>query len=122
MDGASGMTNKDCIKLLEKIRWNNIPTCPYCKSNNSTPMPKQNRHHCNNCNTSYSVTVGTFLHNTKLDLQKWFAAIRLIYGINSMGVRLLSKEIKVNKNTAHGMIERIEKWKIRDKYLLDGII
>jgi len=116
------MTNKDCIKLLEKIRWNNIPTCPYCKSNNSTPMPKQNRHHCNNCNTSYSVTVGTFLHNTKLDLQKWFAAIRLIYGINSMGVRLLSKEIKVNKNTAHGMIERIEKWKIRDKYLLDGII
>ena len=23
---------KSCIKHLELVRWNNIPTCPYCKS------------------------------------------------------------------------------------------
>jgi transposase-like protein len=36
-----------------------------------TPLKeKQQRYHCNNCNTSYSVTVGTIFHDTKLDLQK----------------------------------------------------
>ena len=63
---------QDCINHLEKVKWNNKPRCPYCKSTNQTSMPKENRYHCNNCNTSFSVMVGTIFENTKLDLQKWF--------------------------------------------------
>ena len=29
-------TQKDCIAHLEKARWNNGPTCPYCGSINLT--------------------------------------------------------------------------------------
>ena len=57
---------EDCIRHLESIRWKGKPTCPYCKSKNCTPMPKEHRYHCNSCNTSYSVTVGTIFHKTKI--------------------------------------------------------
>lgn len=71
-------TQEACIKHLEKVRWNNEPVCPYCKSKNCTPMPKELRHKCYNCNMSFSVTVGTIFHKTKCDLQKWFLAISLV--------------------------------------------
>lgn len=52
-------TQQDCIKHLEKIRWNNIPVYPYCNSKNQSPLPKEQRYHCNNCKTTFSVTVHT---------------------------------------------------------------
>jgi transposase-like protein len=71
-------TKEKCIDHLEHVRWNDQPTCPYCKSKKQTPMKIGRRYHCYNCKTSFSVTVGTIFHNTKLDLQKWFLAISLI--------------------------------------------
>ena len=71
-------TQKDCIAYLEKVRWPDKPHCPYCKSPNQTPLPKEQRYHCNNCNTSFSITVGTIFHKTHLPLQKWFLATSLI--------------------------------------------
>jgi transposase-like protein len=118
-------TQNDCIDHLETVRWRNKPQCPYCKSTNTTPLPKEKRHHCNNCNTSFSVTVGTIFHHTHLPLQKWFLATTLILnakkGISS---RQLSRDLHVNKDTAW----RIS-MKIRDamrereqRNLLTGIV
>jgi len=94
-------TEVDCLEHLERVRWHNNPVCPYCKSDNSTPVPNEQRHHCNNCNTSFSVTVGTIIQHTHLPLQKWFLAVSLILnakkGISS---RQLSRDLKVHKNTA----------------------
>lgn len=118
-------TQEDCLEYLEHVRWQGKPTCPYCKSINSTPAPKEHRHHCNNCNTSYSVTVNTIFHKTHLDFQKWFLAIFLILnakkGISS---RQLSRDLDINKNTAWYMAMRIriamcERW---HRELLQGII
>ena len=47
----------DCIKHLEKARWGDQVTCPYCTSTNTKPL--QHRHRCYTCKTSFSVTVGT---------------------------------------------------------------
>ena len=103
-------TNDDCIDHLEKVRWANKPRCPYCKSLNATPLPKERRHHCNNCNTSFSVTVGTIFHHTHLPLQKWFLAVTLILnakkGISS---RQLSRDLHVNKDTAWRIAMQIRK-------------
>ncbi len=94
-------TNDGCRDHLESVRWGNKPKCPYCKSSNSTPLPKQKRHHCNNCNTSYSVTVGTIFHHTHLDLQKWFLAICLILNAKKgIAARQLARDLHVNKDTA----------------------
>ncbi|GAB4180894.1 MAG: hypothetical protein Fur006_15490 [Coleofasciculaceae cyanobacterium] len=113
----------DCLTLLEQIRWNGIPQCPYCTSNNSSAIKKERRYHCNVCFTSYSVTVGTLFHKSHVDLHKWFLAIRLV--LNSPGnfsVRQLAKEIGVNKNTAAYMMVRIRKAMKEEQELLQKIV
>ena len=112
-----------CIKHLEKVKWNNEPACPYCKSKNQTPLKAGFRYHCNSCNTSYSVTVGTIFHNTKLDFQKWFLAISLIINAKKgVSARQLGRDIQVTKDTAWYMGMRIRKAMHHDSELLHGII
>ncbi len=115
-------TQDACIAYLEKVRWNGKPQCPYCKSHNTTSYKKGHRHHCNNCKTTYSVTVATIFHKTKADLQKWFLAISLILnakkGISS---RQLARDIEVNRNTAWYMGMRIRRAMFDDNDLLRGI-
>lgn len=115
--------HKSCIKHLEGVRWDNIAKCPYCNSINTTIVSKELRHHCNNCNTSFSVTVGTIFHKTKLDLQKWFLAISLVLnakkGISS---RQLARDIEVTKDTAWYMLMRLRRAMIEYGDLLEGII
>ena len=117
-------THESCIDHLEKVRWGDKPKCPYCKSDKQTPLKeKQQRYHCNNCNTSYSVTVGTIFHDTKLDLQKWFLAISLILnakkGISS---RQLARDLETRPNTAWRMQMQIRKAMVESGSLLQGII
>ena len=92
-------SQQKCVKYLESMRWKSTPTCPYCGSQKTSS--KKLRHNCHSCKNSFSVTVGTVFENSKLPLQKWLMAITLILsarkGISSMQ---LSRDLKVNKNTA----------------------
>lgn len=116
-------TEKDCIIYLEGVRWKGNPICPYCKSDNSTAMPREDRHHCNNCNTSFSVTVGTIFHHTHIPLQKWLLAVTLVLnakkGISS---RQLARDLEVNKDTAWSMQMRIRNAMHDQGELLSGIV
>ncbi len=116
-------SHDSCLKYLEQVRWKGQPICPYCGSTKSTPMPKERRHHCGDCKTSYRVTVRTIFHKTKVDLQKWFLAITLMLnakkGISS---RQLSRDIGVNKNTAWYMNMRIRRAMREDRELMMGIV
>jgi len=112
-------TQEESIALLEKIRWNGQPTCPYCGSIKATVYKTNHRYHCNSCFTAYSVTVGTLFHKTHVDLDKWFRAIKLIVKKSpNMSNRNLAKEIEVNKNTANMMISKISKAMIEEFDLL----
>lgn len=116
-------THTDCIKHLEKVRWNNEPVCPYCQSKNQSPLPKEQRYHCNNCKTTFSVTVQTIFHKTKVDLQKWFLAISLVLNAKKgLSARQLARDIEVTKDTAWYMLMRIRKTFADDSELLEGII
>jgi len=98
----------DCVKLLEAIFWRDNPVCPYCNSKNSTIMDNGNRHHCNLCNTSFSVTVDTIFHNTRLPLNIWFVAIALLIIENKdLTARELANILGINKNTAADIKKRI---------------
>jgi len=99
---------EDCIAYLENVRWSDVPKCPYCGSTKSTPLPTERRHHCNNCNTSYSVTVGTIFHQTHLPLQKWLLAVSLILNAKrGTSSRQLARDLDVHRNTAWRMSMRI---------------
>jgi transposase-like protein len=116
-------TEESCIAHLEAVKWKGRPVCPYCKSTKSTPLPKEFRHHCNTCNTTYSVTVGTIFHNTKLDLQKWFLGVTLMLNAKKgLSARQLARDLEVNKNTAWFMAMRIRKAMLDNGDLLRGIV
>ena len=116
-------TESDCIRHLEDVRWRGTPVCPYCKSTRSTPMPKEHRHHCNGCNTTFSVTVDTIFHHTHLDLQKWFLAISLVLNAKKgMAARQLARDLKVNKSTAWYMGMRIRNAMFEQPELMRGIV
>ena len=116
-------TKIDCLKHIEKIRWHNKPTCPYCRSKKNSKMKKENRYHCLDCKNSYRVTVGTIFHNTKLDMRKWFLAISMILNEkNVISSRQLARHIDVTKDTAWYMSMRIRKAMIQQKELLSGIV
>jgi transposase-like protein len=103
-------TEADCIAYLEQARWHGTPMCPYCNSNRTTPMPSEQRHHCNNCNTTFSVTVGTIFHHTHVPLQKWFLAVSLILNAKKgIASRQLGRDLEVTKDTAWSMGMRIRR-------------
>lgn len=101
-------TQESCIKHLELARWKGEPVCPYCESTNTNPLTKELRHHCNSCRKSFSVTVGTIFHDTRLPMQKWFLAISLILNAKKgISARQLARDLEVNKDTAWSMGMRI---------------
>ncbi len=116
-------TEGDCIGHIENVRWHGTPVCPYCKSIKTTPMPKECRHHCNGCNTTFSVTVDTIFHHTHLDLQKWFLAISLVLNAKKgMAARQLARDLEVNKNTAWYMGMRIRNAMFEQPELMRSIV
>ncbi|WP_017302302.1 transposase [Nodosilinea nodulosa] len=116
------LSRRECIELLEKLRWGGEPQCPYCGSRRASPMDRELRHHCNDCFTSYSVTVGTLFHQTHVDLQKWFRTILLVQASSgSISVRKLAYEIGVSKNTAALMLRRLREAPLQECKLLEAI-
>ncbi len=113
----------DCIAHFEAVRWKGTPICPYCHSTRTTPLPSEFRHHCNGCNTTFSVTVDTIFHHTHLPLQKWFLAISLVLNAKKgISARQLARDLEVNKNTAWYMGMRIRNAMFEQPELMRGII
>lgn len=116
-------TQKECLDHLEQVKWGNVPLCPYCFSKSATQVKEENRYHCNNCNTSFSVTVGTIFHNTKLPLQKWFLAISIILNAKKgISARQLGRDIHVTKDTAWRISMQIRQAMREYGELLEGIV
>lgn len=115
-------TEASCIDLLESIIWDNIPKCPYCGSDNSVSLTIGYRHHCNKCNTSYSVTVKTIFHKTKIPLQKWFYIIHLKEKNDlSIPVRELGEQIETTKDTANRIINKVNNFYLANSRLFKAI-
>ncbi len=118
-------TQNDCLAYLEQVRWQGTPKCPYCKSDNFTPLPKEHRYHCNNCNTSFSVTVHTIFHKTHMPLQKWFLAVTLILNAKKgVSARQLARHLHVNRNTAWRISMQIRDamYEPEQRHVLQGLV
>ncbi len=102
-------SQRSCLSHLESIRWGEHPTCVYCNSSAKVSKRKDVlRYHCNNCNKSFSVLVGTIFEGTKIPMIKWFTAICLISNARKgISARQLARDIEVNKDTAWYMQMRI---------------
>ena len=115
--------NDRCIEFLEGVIWVDGPKCPYCGSLNYTLAKESKRYHCNTCNTSFSVTVNTIFHKTKIDLQKWFFAILLVYDYTSrISARNLGEVLEITKDSAWLMQKKIRKSIKENEVLFKKII
>ena len=116
-------TQESCINHLEQKRWAGVTVCPYCESTNTYKAKDRLRHHCNGCRKSFSVTIGTIFHDTRLPLQKWFLAISLMLnakkGISS---RQLARDLELPVKTAWSLSHRIRNAIQEDQSLLSGIV
>jgi transposase-like protein len=119
-------TQNECIKFLEKTRWNGKVKCAYCNSDRATKTKTDKRYyHCGACNKQFSVTVNTIFHDTKLPIQKWLLAISMISnakkGISSCQ---LARDLDVNQKTAWRMQMQIREAMNdeKQKQLFTGIV
>lgn len=100
---------KTCIEHLEKLRWSAGMVCPICGGcTKFHRLTRDSKYKCTDCEKSFSVRKGTIFEESRLPLQKWFAAFWLVTsnrkGINSCQ---LAREIGVTQKTAWFLLGRI---------------
>ncbi len=97
-----------CRDYLANIRWSGKPVCPYCKHDKVFKFTNGKVYKCAECKKQFSVRVGTIFEDSKIPLQKWFAAIYLISshkkGISSLQ---LHRDLGVTQKTAWFMLHRV---------------
>lgn len=114
-------THENCLKYLERVRWNGVPCCPYCKSIES--CSKSNRYTCRTCNSSYSVTVGTIFESSRMSLTKWFLGISIILSAKKgVSSRQLARHLSINKDTAWLLQKKVRQAMSEKDVILDGVI
>jgi transposase-like protein len=98
-----------CVKHLEILRWPKGIVCPCCGSTRKIYHVKRKFiYKCADCNNQFSVRKGTIFEESRLPLQKWFAAAFLITS-NRKGIAStqLRREIGVSQKTAWFMLGRL---------------
>ncbi len=100
---------KACVLHLEKQRWSAGMVCPVCGCMGKFHrLTRDSKYKCSDCLKSFSVRKGTIFEESRLPLQKWFAAFWLMTsnrkGINSCQ---LAREIGVTQKTAWFLLGRI---------------
>jgi transposase-like protein len=114
-------TEETCVTFLEEVRWRGKVLCPHCNGSSVTPMPSEQRHHCNRCKTSFSVTAQTVFNKSRVDLRKWVFAITIYLDNENITAQHLARVLDVNKNTAWYMRERIRRDAKAEKAFLQSI-
>jgi transposase-like protein len=99
----------DCISFLSSVIWNDEPTCPRCGSTKHSQVKSKSAYHCNFCNRTFTVTMQTIFHKSKIDLQKWFYAISImLHPHENITVRELAEKMEVAKDTAWAIQKKIK--------------
>jgi transposase-like protein len=106
--------NEDaCVEYLANLRWATQRYCPYCKStqiSRHTEKNRRSRFQCSGCRKSFSPTVGTIMHKTKLPLFKWFLAVSLLSDAKkSMATHQIARHLDLPIKTAYALTQRIRK-------------
>ena len=97
----------DGDNLFERIRWPSGVRCPRCGEEERIgkgTFPKRKSYRCGapECRYMFSVTAGTALEDTRLDLDKWAAGFQLLAreGAGRGAGALLAEELDVTGKTA----------------------
>lgn len=97
-------TELEAVKHFEKARWGNKPMCAYCNSPKLSKRKADHRFTCQSCNRSFSVTVNTMLHKSRIPLRTWLIAFSLVTDAKKgVSAKQLERNLDVSYKTAWRM-------------------
>lgn len=102
-----------CHRQLERLRWPRRLSCPSCRARRISRFQgrgktgkKRRLYTCLACRYQFTVTAGTFLHDSHLPLKKWFEAIFALCSEPKQRVRSLAWDVSV----ARSVYRRTGRW------------
>ncbi len=103
-------TERDCLDVIEKVRWPNGFICPKCGHDEGYRLHVRRVIECAVCKYQSSITAGTVFHRTRMPLMKWFWMMYLI-GQDKGGASALrvSKQLDINFKTAWRVLHKIRR-------------
>lgn len=125
-------TDNECRAFLEAGRWPNGPVCPKCGAENPYRIERRSKtknavkslYRCRDCRKDYTATVGTIFEDSKIPLQKWFAAIYLMASSKKgISAHQIHRQLEITYKSAWFMCHRIrEAMKSKDFTPLKGVV
>lgn len=125
-------SDDECRTFLEAGRWPSGPVCPKCGADNPYRIERRSKtknvvkhlYRCRDCRKDYTATVGTIFEDSKIPLQKWFAAIFLMASSKKgMSAHQIHRTLEVTYKSAWFMCHRIrEAMKSKDFSPLKGVV
>ncbi|WP_412768658.1 transposase [Martelella mediterranea] len=87
------------------MRWPDGPVCGKCGDGRPSWVESRRLFQCRRCRYQYSVTAGTNLHRTRIDLRLWFhtAEVAIRSWSSPISVRAVAIDLGVPVATAHRM-------------------
>ncbi len=100
---------------LEALHWPNGPVCPHCGNCDAARITKlagkstrPGVHKCKGCAKPFTVTVGTIFEDSKIPLNKWLLAFRLLSGgKKGMSAHELHRALGITYKSAWFLCHRI---------------
>lgn len=116
-------TDVHVVEWMEIQRWGDkAPLCPYCDSKNISNMLSDFRRKCYACNKTGSVTVNTFLHNTRLPLKTWLFAFSIVTDAKKgLSALQLQRNLNISYPTSFKMYHAIREMMSRDNKGIDEL-
>jgi len=97
----------ECLRYLEKLRWNGIVTSPF-KPNSKVYYCNEGKYKCRDSGKYFNAKTGTMFHHSRISLQKWFMAIWLMaIEKNAITSVDMAKELGITQKSAWYMMQRI---------------
>ncbi len=101
-------TDLECRSYLAELRWPEGVVCPRCAATSVSRLKARRAFDCNTCRYQFSVTTGTFFHDSHLPLAKWFLAIFIICeSERRFNARQLKRLLGISYKTAWYLGDRI---------------
>jgi len=101
-------TEEECEKYLFEKRWPEGFRCPKCEHDTYYYIKTRKLYECRECARQTSVTAGTVMHRSKLDLRVWFWTIYLVSNDKRGRSALsISQLLELNYRTAWRLLHKI---------------
>ncbi len=119
-------SDDQCRDYLERMRWPDGPRCPKCGADDPYKITRRSKtknavrtlYRCKPCKRQFTATVGTIFEDSKIPLNKWFAAIYLMAASKKgMSAHQLHRQLGITYKSAWFMCHRVRE-AMRDKEML----